>query len=132
VQDRLGMLAELGLEKLAQTRAPALLTPNANPEHVALAVYMMSRLNAQGYAQATHMLAGADIMADLRAFSSASQVATTVACGELDMITPAKACRALAQAVGAHYVSLGDVGHLCAVQASTEVNALLGIDGGSV
>jgi pimeloyl-ACP methyl ester carboxylesterase len=129
VQDRLGMLAELGADKLAQARGPALLTPNAHPEHVALAVYMMSRLHAAGYAQATHMLARADILADLRAFSSASQVVTTVACGELDSITPAKACRALAQALGAHYVSLGDVGHLCAVQASTQVNALLGITG---
>ncbi len=128
VQDRLGMLAELGAEKLAQTRAPALLTPNANPEHVQLAIYMMSRLHTTGYTQAVHMLAHADIMADLRAFSSTSQVAIAVACGELDTITPAKACRALAQAVGAHYVSLGDVGHLCAVQASTEVNALLGMD----
>jgi pimeloyl-ACP methyl ester carboxylesterase len=129
IQDRLGMLAQLGAEKLAQTRGPALLTPNANPEHVALAVHMMSRLHTAGYAQATHMLAHADILADLRAFSSASPVAVTVACGELDTITPAKACRALAQAVGAQYVSLGDVGHLCAVQASAQVNTLLGIVG---
>lgn len=129
VNQRLGMLADLGLDKLAQARGPALLTPNAHPEHVELAIYMMSRLHAAGYAQATHMLAHADIMADLRAFSSTSKVAITVACGELDTITPAKACRALAQAVGAHYISLGDVGHLCAVQASAEVNALLGITG---
>jgi pimeloyl-ACP methyl ester carboxylesterase len=132
VQDRLGMLAELGADKLAQVRGPALLTPNAHPEHVALAVYMMSRLHAQGYAQATHMLASADILADLRAISRTSQLIATVACGELDSITPAKACRALAQAVGAHYVSLGDVGHLCAVQASTQVSALLGITGEQV
>jgi pimeloyl-ACP methyl ester carboxylesterase len=129
IQDRLGMLAQLGAEKLAQTRGPALLTPNANPEHVALAIDMMSRLHAAGYAQATHMLAHADIMADLRAFSASSGVPVTVACGELDTITPAKACRALAQAMGAHYVSLGEVGHLCAVQASTQVNTLLGIAG---
>ncbi len=129
VQDRLGMVAQLGFDKLALARGPALLTPNANPEQVALAVYMMSRLHAAGYAQAAHMLAHADIMADLRAFLSTSKVAITVACGELDTITPAKACRALAQAVGAHYVSLGNVGHLCALQASTEVNALLGITG---
>jgi pimeloyl-ACP methyl ester carboxylesterase len=129
VKDRLGMFAELGAEKLALTRGPALLTPDAKPEHTALAIHMMSRLHAAGYAQATHMLAHADIMADLRAFSISSQVVTTVACGELDTITPAKACRALALAAGAHYVSLGDVGHLCAVQANPQVNALLGIAG---
>jgi pimeloyl-ACP methyl ester carboxylesterase len=129
VKDRLGMLAELGAEKLAETRGPALLTPDAKPEHTALAIHMMSRLHAAGYAQATHMLAHADIMADLRAFSSSSQVITTVACGELDTITPAKACRALALAAGAKYVPLGNVGHLCAVQAHLQVNALLGIAG---
>lgn len=129
VSDRLGMLAQLGAEKLAQTRGPALLTPNAHPEHTELAIYMMSRLHAAGYAQATHMLAHGDIMADLRAFLASNGLTVTVACGELDTITPAKACRALAQAVRAHYVSLGDVGHLCAVQASIEVNALLGIAG---
>lgn len=130
VKDRLGMLAELGLDKLARTRGPALLTPNAKPEHIELAVYMMSRLNPAGYAQATQMLAHADIRADLRAFLSASQVVVKVACGELDSITPAAACRALALAVGANYVSLGDVGHLCALQAPTQVDALLGIAGG--
>jgi pimeloyl-ACP methyl ester carboxylesterase len=129
VQDRIGMFTELGAQKLAQARAPALLTPHAHPEHVELATYMMSRLHAAGYAQATQMLAHADIMVDLRAFLAGSRVPITVACGELDTITPAKACRALAQAVGAHYVSLGDVGHLCALQASVEVNALLGIAG---
>lgn len=129
VSDRLGMFAELGAQKMAQARAPALLTPDAHPEHRELATYMMSRLHAAGYAQATHMLAHANIMADLQAFSATSSAPVTVACGELDTITPAKACRALAQALGAPYVSLGQVGHLCAVQASTEVNALLDIAG---
>jgi pimeloyl-ACP methyl ester carboxylesterase len=130
--DRLGLFAELGAEKMAQARAPALLTPQADPEHMALATFMMSRLQATGYAQATHMLVHADITADLRAFTASRRAPLTVACGELDTITPAKGCRALAQAVGAAYVSLGDVGHLCAVQASAQVNALLAIAGDSV
>ncbi len=129
VNDRLGLLAELGAQKMAQARAPALLTPNADPQHVELATAMMSRLNPAGYAQATHMLAQADIGADLRTFSANSRAPITVACGELDTITPAKACRALAQAQGARYVPLGDVGHLCAVQASAQVNILLGLAG---
>jgi pimeloyl-ACP methyl ester carboxylesterase len=129
VTDRLGMFTDLGAEKLAQARAPALLTPHAHPEHLELATYTMARLHAAGYAQATHMLANADIMADLRAFLVSSSLPVTVACGELDTITPAKACRALALAAGAQYVSLGNVGHLCAVQAHLQVNALLGIAG---
>jgi pimeloyl-ACP methyl ester carboxylesterase len=127
--DRLTAFNELGVQKMAEQRAPALLTPGADPEHVALATYMMSRLHTIGYTQATQMLAQADIAADLRAFAAHSTAPITVACGELDSITPAKNCRALAQATGAHYISLGDVGHLCAVQASTEVNTLLGITG---
>jgi pimeloyl-ACP methyl ester carboxylesterase len=125
VRDRLGMFAQLGAQKMAQARAPALLTLQAKPEHLELAMYMMSRLNAAGYAQATHMLAHADIASDLQLFTASSAVPITVACGELDTITPPKACRALAQAVGARYVPLGDVGHLCAVQAVAEVNAVL-------
>lgn len=132
VNDRLGLLAELGAHHMAQARAPALLTPNADPQHVALATTMMSRLHPAGYAQATHMLAQADIGADLRAFSASSNAPITVACGELDTITPAKACRALAEAQGARYLPLGDVGHLCAVQASDLVNTLLGLAGEGV
>jgi pimeloyl-ACP methyl ester carboxylesterase len=127
VQERIGMFTQLGSQKLAQARGPALLTPHTHPEHLALAVHMMSGLHAAGYAQATHMLAHADIMVDLRAFLANSEVPITVACGELDTVTPAKACRALALAIGAHYVSLGDVGHLCALQASAQVNDLLGL-----
>jgi pimeloyl-ACP methyl ester carboxylesterase len=129
VNDRVGMLAEMGAEKMAQARAPALLAPNADPAHIALATLMMSRLNAAGYAQAAYMLSQADIGQDLRSFAAHSTAPMLVACGELDTITPAKACRALAQAQGVRYASLGDVGHLCAVQASAEVNAVLGLAG---
>lgn len=132
VSDRVGMLADLGAEKMAQTRAPGLLTPNADPAHLALAILMMSRLNATGYAQAAYMLSQADIGQDLRSFSAHSTAPMLVACGELDTITPAKACRALAQAHSVRYASLGDAGHLCAVQASAEVNTLLGLTGAPV
>jgi pimeloyl-ACP methyl ester carboxylesterase len=73
------------------------------------------------------LLAQADIAADLKAVRSASRMPITVACGELDSMTPASACRALAQAVDAQYVTLGDVGHLCALEASAVVNGLLGL-----
>jgi pimeloyl-ACP methyl ester carboxylesterase len=129
VSDRVGMLTELGAEKMAQLRAPALLTPGADPAHIALAMQMMSRLNTTGYAQAAYMLSQGDIGQDLCAFAAHSSAPLRVACGELDTITPAKACRALALAHSALYTALGDVGHLCAVQASAQVNALLGIPG---
>ncbi len=122
---RLQALATHGAEKLAQLRGPALLSSHATAQQVALAVHMMSQIQPAGYIQATHLLAQADILADLQTLRAASSLPMTVACGQLDSITPAPACRALAQAVGAHYVSLGDVGHLCALQAGAAVNNLL-------
>jgi pimeloyl-ACP methyl ester carboxylesterase len=126
-QERLSAMAQLGAAQLAQARAPALLASQADPEQVALAVHMMSQLHPAGYAQATHLLAHGDIMADLQAVMGSSPLPVTIACGELDTITPAKSCRALAHAVGAPYVSLGDVGHLCPMEAHKQVNTLLGI-----
>lgn len=124
--ERLATLAELGVQQLAQLRGPALLSPQAAPEQVALAVHLLAQIQVAGYTQATHMLAGADIAADLLAFAQANRLAITIASGELDRSTSAKSCRALADQVGARYVSLGQVGHLCAVEASAAVNALLG------
>jgi pimeloyl-ACP methyl ester carboxylesterase len=123
--ERLQALATHGAEKLAALRGPALLSPQASADQVVLAVYMMSQLQTAGYTQATHLLANADIVADLLAWREASDAALIVACGEQDTITPAKACRALAQTLEAHYAPLGDAGHLCAVEASEMVNALL-------
>ncbi|MCB2029761.1 MAG: alpha/beta hydrolase, partial [Rhodoferax sp.] len=51
----------------------------------------------------------------------------TIANGESDTITPPQAARALALAIGAPYVSLGAVGHSCALQAGAQVNRLLGL-----
>lgn len=123
--DRLQMLATLGAVKMAQARGPALLAPGADKEHIALAVNMMGQVSPAGYTQATHMLANADILTDLHAFQAHSTAPMTVACGDLDSITPPKACSALADAVHAPYMSLGAVGHLCAVEASNAVNQLL-------
>lgn len=127
VNDRLGMLAELGAEKMAQVRAPAMLSPNPEPQHLALACYAMARLRAAGYAQATHMLSQAEIEPDLRTFCAHSDATVMVACGELDTVTTAKSCRALAQTHSAQYRSLGDAGHLCTVQANAQVNVALGL-----
>jgi pimeloyl-ACP methyl ester carboxylesterase len=125
--ERLQALASHGAAGLAALRGPALLSPHATAQQVALAVHLMSQLHTAGYTQATHLLAHADITADLQAFSAASGAALTVACGALDTITPAGACQALAQSVGGHYVPLGNVGHLCALEAGAAVNALLGL-----
>jgi pimeloyl-ACP methyl ester carboxylesterase len=123
--ERLQAMAQLGLQAMAQQRAPHLLASGADVQHIELATHLMSQLNELGYAQATRMLSLADIRADLRAFRQTSSAPITVACGELDAITPAKACQELAQAIQAPYVNLGAVGHVCAMEAHEKVNQML-------
>jgi poly(3-hydroxyalkanoate) synthetase len=69
------------------------------------------------------LLAQGDLLADL------AQVICpiTVASGETDGITPPAGCRAVADAVHAPYVSLGAVGHVCALEAAPMVSHLLGL-----
>jgi pimeloyl-ACP methyl ester carboxylesterase len=123
--ERLQAMAQLGLQKMAEQRAPRLLTPQANPDQIALAVHMMSRLNEGGYTQATQMLSIADIRADLLAFRKSSAAPVQVACGDQDVITPPAACEELARAIQAPYTNLPGAGHLCAVQAAPAIAQLL-------
>jgi pimeloyl-ACP methyl ester carboxylesterase len=118
-------VAQLGLQTMAQQRAPRLLSAQAAPEQIELATHMMSKLNPAGYAQATHMLSVADIRADLAAFQSVSQACIRVACGDEDVITPPAACSDLARWLNAPYTSLPGAGHLCAIQAPHAVSRLL-------
>ena len=121
--DRLGLFAKLGAGGMAALRAPALLSPNADANDLALAMRMMGSLNALGYSQATHMLANAAIAQDLLEL----RCPITVACGDLDTITPPKACQSLAEKIAAPYTNLPNAGHLCALQAWPTVNQLLAL-----
>lgn len=126
--ERIQAVQNLGLAVMAAQRAPRLLSPESQPQDIELAVAMMSRLNPSGYFQATHLLGGADIRHDLKAAFAAQpelHQRTQIACGALDIITPPTACQSLAKDLGLPYTDLGPVGHLCALQASANVNALL-------
>ncbi len=123
--DRLQAMHVLGLQKMAEQRAPRLLSAQATPEQILLATHMMSQLNQGGYAQATSMLSIADIRADLYAFKSESAVSIEIACGDQDVITPPEACHDLAQSISAPYTDLPDAGHLCALQAPQAIFNLL-------
>lgn len=127
-QERLQAMRDLGLAAMAAQRAPRLLSPAAHAEDVELATFMMSQLNPGGYTQATHMLGQGHIRADLRAAFAQSpslHAATRVACGALDVITPPAACEKLARELQLPYVDLGPVGHLCALEGSAAVVAVL-------
>ncbi|MFM7332410.1 MAG: alpha/beta fold hydrolase [Brachymonas sp.] len=124
-QQRLSAMETLGMREMALQRAPRLLSPAADTEHLALAKQMMGQLNVGGYTQATHMLSVGDIHADLHAFRAASAAKITVACGQADVITPPAACQALAKDISAPYIELRDAGHLCALEAANSINDLL-------
>ena len=80
-----------------------------------------------GYTQAAHLLSGGDLRHDLEQIACPC----TIANGSADTVTPPEGCNALAQALGIPYVSLGAVGHSCALEAAAAVNRLLGISGES-
>jgi pimeloyl-ACP methyl ester carboxylesterase len=123
--ERLQAMAQLGLQKMAEQRAPRLLSPAASAEQIELATHMMSRLNEGGYTQATYMLSTADIRADLQAFRQQSSAPIHVACGDQDVITPPSACEELARFIQAPYTLLAGAGHLCALQAAAPISQLL-------
>ncbi len=125
--ERIKAMQQMGLKEMARQRAPRLLAPDAQPDHVELATHMMGNLNEGGYTQATRMLSTGNIRADLQVFRAASAAPITVACGDADVVTPPAACQSLAQAIGVPYISLGAVGHFCALEAAAQVNALLAI-----
>ncbi len=123
--ERLQAMQMLGLQKMAEQRAPRLLAPDAPAEHIELAIHMMSHLNPGGYTQATQLLSQANLREDLQAFRPLSAAPVAVACGELDIITPPAACQALADFIGAPYSGLSAAGHLCALQAPQAISQLL-------
>lgn len=123
--ERLQAMAQLGLKKMAEQRAPRLLSAQAHPEQIALAIHLMSHLNEGGYTQATHMLSTANIRADLQFFRSTSAAPIEVACGDQDMITPPAACQNIAKFMEVPYTSLADAGHLCSLQAPQAIARLL-------
>ncbi len=124
LSDRLSSLAQLGPAGMAKKRAAEMLSARADSQQVAFVERMMAGIDPHGYTQASHMLANGDLAADLARVSCA----VTIASGSADTVTPPEGCEALALQLGTPYVTLGDVGHSCALEAAPAVNALLGLD----
>lgn len=122
---RLARLRELGPQGLAESRAGAMLSATASPDMLDFIRQVMAGINVAGYTQAAQMLAHGDLLGDLLAL----KLPLLVASGSADSITPLAGCQALASALGAPYVSLGAVGHACALEAADAVNALLARQG---
>ena len=130
LQDRLDSLARLGPAGMAQARGAAMLSPSASAGQVAFVQQAMAQVNPAGYAQAARMLAGGDLLSDLSHFAdqaAPSACPVWVASGSADTITPPDGCQQVAAHVNAPYVSLGAVGHACALEAADDVTRLLGL-----
>jgi pimeloyl-ACP methyl ester carboxylesterase len=125
-QERIAAVAQLGMQAMAEQRAPRLVSSAASAAQLELAKHMMSRLNPAGYTQATWMLSGANIRADLKAVQTAQpQLPIRIACGSQDIITPPSACESLAEFLHVPYIKLAGAGHLCAIESAHAVNELL-------
>ena len=137
LQDRLDALTRLGPAGLAQARGAAMLSPSASADQIAFVQQAMAQINPAGYTQAARMLAGGDLLSDLTLLDSRllhSPIASAqsacpvwVASGSADTITPPAGCQQVAVHINAPYISLGAVGHACAVEAADEVTRLIGL-----
>lgn len=112
---------------MAQARGAAMLSGSASADQVAAVQQAMAQINPAGYAQAARMLAGGDLLSDLGRFATQSASPVLVASGSADTITPPAGCQQAAAHVNAPYISLGAVGHACAVEAADDVTRLTGL-----
>lgn len=120
---RLAMLAELGSQGLADKRSANMLSPHASDEARAWVRWNMSRVVPHGYAQATHLLANADLAADLA--HCVGKVPMAVAVGAEDTITPPPACERLAHVAQAPFQTVPRAGHAGYIEQPAAYNALL-------
>lgn len=123
LNDRLANLQTLGPAGMAQKRGAAMLSPRADAGQVAYVQSIMAQVHVAGYTQASHLLAGGDLLTDLAKVSCPVAVAS----GQADTITPPAGCQAVAAAAGVPWTDLGDAGHACALDAFGRVNTLLGL-----
>lgn len=118
---RLAMLADLGPAGLAGQRSANMLSPHADDASRAWVRWNMSRVTPHGYAQATHLLANADLAADLAVYDGLIRVAV----GEEDTITPAAGCEVIALAARVPLQIVPRAGHAGYVEAPAAYDALI-------
>ncbi|AQH02170.1 alpha/beta hydrolase [Burkholderia sp. KK1] len=118
---RLKMLNELGPQGLARERSANMLSPYADDEAREWVRWNMARIVPEGYAQATHLLANADLASDLARFHGR----TAVAVGAEDAITPPEACAFIAQAAKVSLQVMPHAGHAGYIESPAAYTALI-------
>jgi pimeloyl-ACP methyl ester carboxylesterase len=128
---RIGTLETLGAEGMAEKRSAAMLSNNASPQMVNEVRKLMARVSKRGYSQAVHMLVTGELIADLHTIRLLlPSLKIQVASGDADTITPPERCYMAAQAVDTPLISLGPIGHACAIEAPHTINQLIGFSHG--
>lgn len=125
IEERLGVLAALGVAGMAEQRSARTVSSQAGAPARAWARWNMSRLDPAGYAQAVRMLAGDDIRRYLPGADSASGAWApgSVICGSLDTVTtPVDSCE-LAMQCNFPFLSIDGAGHACYVEQPALVAA---------
>lgn len=122
IQQRISDIETLGPEGLAAARYARLLSATASAEAHAIVQQAMGEVTKRGYAQAAHLLAGANLpvaVAGLR-------VPVTTIWGSEDVITPPAGCAAVAAATptGSH-VEIAGGGHAVATEDPLQFNQAL-------
>ena len=142
IDGRLGMLAELGPQGMADQRGAALLSTKATFSAAELVKWSMGRVNPHGYAQAVRMLAAGRLAEDVARYGESktaqlkaaapdsvlpvAALPVAVMCGSDDTVTPEAGCRSIAAACpGAIYETLPGLGHAGYVEAPHAVAAQL-------
>ncbi len=118
---RLAMLAELGPLGLAGQRSGNMLSAAASEAARGWVRWNMARIVPAGYAQATHLLANADLASDLAPYCGP----VAVAVGAEDAITPPDACARIAAAAGVPLQSIPGAGHAGYIEAPAAYDALI-------
>uniref|UniRef100_E1TJM0 Alpha/beta hydrolase fold protein n=1 Tax=Burkholderia sp. (strain CCGE1003) TaxID=640512 RepID=E1TJM0_BURSG len=118
---RLAMLNELGPQGLAQQRSANMLSAHASEDARAWVRWNMSRVIPHGYAQATQLLANADLAADLVCFKGRVNVAV----GADDTITTPAACERLALVAGTQLQIVPRAGHAGYIEAGAAYNTII-------
>ncbi|MDP5008884.1 MAG: alpha/beta fold hydrolase [Glaciimonas sp.] len=125
---RLRMLAELGVQGMAEKRSANLLSAQAGEVEQAWVRWNMARIPAAGYVQATHLLANADISENINIAPYTGPL--SIAVGGADMITPPEKCAGLVEqlqqperAVAFHIFD--GIGHACYIEDAKAVTTYI-------
>ncbi|SMG58422.1 alpha/beta fold hydrolase [Paraburkholderia susongensis] len=118
---RLVMLSELGPQGLAEKRSANMLSAHASDEARAWVRWNMSRVIPHGYAQATHLLANADLAGDLARYEGRVDVVV----GAADTITTPEACEKIALAARVRLQVVPRAGHAGYIEEPAAYTAII-------